>query len=113
VKVFLVEDDDYDLATGMGYATRTNTEYVLLAQRGTPRRLNNDVHQVVMAPRREHSEKPEEVARRIERLYPGPYLELFARHERKGWTTWGNELKPYDGLDGFAKSLDVGYAAIR
>jgi N6-adenosine-specific RNA methylase IME4 len=58
--------------------------------------LANDVHQVVVAPRleeAEHSEKPEEVARRIERLYPGPYLELFARRPRERWTTWGNEIR--------------------
>jgi N6-adenosine-specific RNA methylase IME4 len=90
-----VEEDD--LATGMGLSgTRANTEYVLLAKRGSPLRLNADVHQVVMAPRPglEHSEKPEEVARRIERLYPGPRIELFARRERPGWITWGNEVPP-------------------
>ena len=52
------------------------------------------MHQVIISPVREHSEKPDEVYRRIERLYPGPYLELFARKEREGWTTWGNELPP-------------------
>ena len=82
------------LFTGMGYHTRANTEPCLLATRGSPRRLANDVHQVVMAPFREHSKKPEEVARRIERLYPGPYLELFARGEaRPNWTVWGNEAR--------------------
>jgi len=75
---------------------RANTEPCLLATRGSPLRLANDVHQVVVAPRleeAEHSEKPEEVARRIERLYPGPYLELFARRPRERWTTWGNEIR--------------------
>src|SRR5262249_52443214 len=55
-------------------ATEANTEVCLLATRGAPRRLSNDVHQVIIAPVREHSEKPDEVYRRIERLYPGPYL---------------------------------------
>ena len=41
----------------------------------------------------EHSAKPDEVYRRIERLFPGPYLELFARRERDGWTTWGDEIE--------------------
>jgi N6-adenosine-specific RNA methylase IME4 len=82
------------LFTGMGYHTRANTEPCLLATRGSPRRLVSDVHQVVMAPIGEHSKKPEEVARRIERLYPGPYLELFARSDsRPGWTVWGNEVR--------------------
>jgi N6-adenosine-specific RNA methylase IME4 len=83
-----------DLHWGMGYTTRANVEVVVLATRGAPMRLAADVHQVVIAPVGEHSEKPEEVARRIERLYPGPYLELFARRERDGWKTWGDELRP-------------------
>ena len=74
--------------------TRSNTEVCLLATRGNPLRLAADVHQVVIAPVGEHSEKPDEVYRRICRLYPGPYLELFARKEREGWTTWGDELPP-------------------
>jgi len=78
--------------TGMGYWTRANPEMCLLATRGRPRRLARDVRQLVMAPRGRHSEKPEEVARRIERLVPGPYCELFARRKRDGWTVWGNEI---------------------
>jgi N6-adenosine-specific RNA methylase IME4 len=80
------------LFTGMGYHTRANTETCLLATRGSPLRLAADVHQVIMTPVGEHSTKPDETARRIERLYPSPYLELFARRERDGWTTWGDEL---------------------
>jgi N6-adenosine-specific RNA methylase IME4 len=78
--------------TGMGFDTRANTEFVLLAKRGSPLRLATDVHQVILAPVGAHSEKPEEFFRRIERLYGGPYLELFARRPREGWTTWGNEV---------------------
>jgi MT-A70 len=50
-----------------------------------------------MAPVGEHSEKPEEVRRRIERLFPGPYLELFARKPVDGWAMWGNEI-PRDAI---------------
>jgi N6-adenosine-specific RNA methylase IME4 len=80
------------LFTSMGFSTRSNTEPVLLATRGRPLRLNADVHQVIMSPVREHSEKPDEAYARMERLYPGPRLELFARRPRAGWTTWGNEI---------------------
>jgi N6-adenosine-specific RNA methylase IME4 len=86
--------DGQGLHWGMGFGTRSNTEACLLATRGKPLRLAADVHQVVIAPVGAHSEKPSEVYRRIERLYPGPYLELFARQPRAGWTTWGNELPP-------------------
>ena len=91
---------------GGGYHTRANTEACLLATRGAPRRLSNDVHQIVIAPVAEHSAKPDEVYRRIERLYPGPYLELFARKPRAGWRTWGNEIAAYDAKADFADSLN-------
>jgi N6-adenosine-specific RNA methylase IME4 len=85
--------DGDGLHWGMGKTgPRSNTEPCLLATRGEPLRLSMDVHQVVIAPRGEHSEKPDEVYRRIERLYPGPYLELFARRPRENWKTWGDEV---------------------
>jgi len=95
--VALDEVQSKDLHWGTGFTTRANAEAVLLASRGAPRRLAKDVHQIVIAPRTDHSEKPEEVARRIERLYPGPYVELFARKQREGWMTWGNEVPPPAG----------------
>jgi hypothetical protein len=45
-----------------------------------------------MTPVSEHSVKPEEVRNRIERLFGGPYLELYARKPFPGWVTWGNEI---------------------
>lgn len=78
--------------TGMGYWTRANTEPCLLATRGGPIRLNADVGQLLVAPVLGHSRKPDEIHARIERLVPGPYLELFARRPQDGWTVWGNEV---------------------
>jgi N6-adenosine-specific RNA methylase IME4 len=78
---------------GMGNWTRANVELVLMGIRGKPQRIAKDVHQVVIAPVTEHSEKPKEVHRRIERLLNGDYIELFARCPVEGWTTWGNEVK--------------------
>jgi N6-adenosine-specific RNA methylase IME4 len=79
-------------ATGMGYWSRANAELCLLATRGAPQRLARDVHQIVMAPRSEHSAKPEEVRARIMRLVGGPYLELYGREPVPGWTVWGNQI---------------------
>lgn len=79
------------LFMGLGYHTRQNAELCLIATRGKPKRLNADVHQIIMTPRREHSRKPDETYERIERLYGGPYLELFSRTERPGWDQLGNE----------------------
>jgi N6-adenosine-specific RNA methylase IME4 len=88
--------DDGDAQVGMGYWTRANSEPCLLAVRGKPKRLNADVRQGIIEPRREHSRKPDCVHERIERLVAGPYLELFARKSRPGWTTWGNEATKFD-----------------
>lgn len=96
-----------DFFIGMGYWTRANSEDVWLCTRGDPRRARKDVAQLlatlesaetpaVIAPNMRHSQKPEDVQDRIERLLSGPYLELFARRQRPGWTCLGNEI---DGLD--------------
>lgn len=79
------------LATGLGYWTRANAEICLLGTRGHPKRKAKDVPQVIVSPRREHSRKPDAQYERIERLLDGPYIELFARHRREGWTVWGNQ----------------------
>ena len=63
--------DGDGLHTGMGYYTRSNTEVCFIATKGSPTRLATDVHQVVFAPVGEHSAKPEEVRRGIERLFAG------------------------------------------
>ena len=85
--------DGDGLHTGMGYYTRSNTEVCFIATKGSPTRLATDVHQVVFAPVGEHSAKPEEVRRRIERLFAGPYLELYGRKPVPGWAVWGNEIR--------------------
>lgn len=76
---------------GMGYWTRQETEICHLFKRGRPKRKSKGVRQLIKAPRREHSRKPDEVYERIEALVGGPYLELFARQAWPGWSAWGNE----------------------
>ena len=80
---------------GLGYWTRANSEVCLLATRGSPKRLNANVKQAIIEPKREHSRKPDCVHERIERLVAGPYLELFARQRRPGWDCWGNETDKF------------------
>lgn len=87
--------DDADALMGMGYWTRSNSEPCLLATRGKPKRLNADVRQGIIEPRREHSRKPACVHERIQRLVDGPYLELFARAPRVGWDVWGNQTSKF------------------
>ncbi len=83
---------------GLGYWTRQNSEHCLLGTRGKPKRIARDLRELVIAPRREHSRKPDDVASGIERLVNGPYLELFARETRPGWTSWGHEVTKFDQL---------------
>jgi protein gp37/N6-adenosine-specific RNA methylase IME4 len=80
------------LHTGLGHWTRSNAEVCFLATRGSPHRLAADVHSVIEAPIRKHSRKPDEQYDRIERLVAGPYVELFARYPRAGWTAWGDQV---------------------
>jgi N6-adenosine-specific RNA methylase IME4 len=84
---------------GLGYWTRSTAEFVLLATRGKPRRLSANVLQTVLAPRREHSRKPDAVAQRIVALVPGPYLELYGRQARPGWTVAGDEVGKFDACE--------------
>jgi N6-adenosine-specific RNA methylase IME4 len=84
--------DGTGFPVGNGYHTRANPEQCWVAVRGHPKRQDKGVPRLITAPRERHSAKPDIVHDRIERLYPGPYLELFARQSRPGWTNWGNQL---------------------
>lgn len=78
---------------GLGHYTRGNPEDCLLGMRGRLPRKDNSVPQLIMAPRQEHSRKPDEARVRIERLFgPLPRVELFARQAVTGWDRWGNEV---------------------
>jgi N6-adenosine-specific RNA methylase IME4 len=87
--------DDPPMQMGMGKWTRAEFEQCWLGTRGAPRRLDAGVRQVLVEKRREHSRKPDGIHERIERLVAGPYLELFARQTRPGWTVWGNETNKF------------------
>ncbi len=78
---------------GLGMWTRHNAEICLLAKRGRPIRQSAAVRSLVIAPRRRHSEKPDEVRDHIVELCGDvPRLEMFARRKTPGWDIWGNEL---------------------
>ena len=78
---------------GVGFYFRNVTELILFGVRGSMRTLAPARRQVNMIETRkqEHSRKPDEQYELIEACSPGPFLELFARHARPGWTTWGDE----------------------
>ncbi len=73
---------------------RKVTELVLFGVRGSMRTFKPGRTQVNLIPtrKREHSRKPDEMYDLIESCSPAPYLELFARYLRAGWSQWGNEI---------------------
>jgi N6-adenosine-specific RNA methylase IME4 len=85
-----------DFHFGCGYTTRKNTETCLLARRGNARRISKEVRELIVAPRREHSRKPDEIYERIEQYCHGPFVELFSRSSRCGWSSWGDEAGKFD-----------------
>ena len=82
---------------GMGYYTRANTEFCLLARRGKLGRFDDkSIRQLVIEPIREHSRKPDKVRSLIERAYPNANkIEMFARTRAEGWDVWGNETDKF------------------
>lgn len=75
-----------------GFWTRKESEISLLFTRGRPSRLSAGVRDMIREAPREHSRKPDRIYGDIERLCRGPYLELFARTARPGWSAWGNQV---------------------
>jgi N6-adenosine-specific RNA methylase IME4 len=92
-----------ELALGVGFWAQGNAELLMVWRKGKPKRKKDAPHvlgytydsehgRVLYAPRKKHSQKPMLVYEYIERTVEGPYLELYARNPRAGWTSWGNEL---------------------
>lgn len=79
---------------GVGFYFRNVTELILFGTRGAnARTLAPGRRQVnyIASRKREHSRKPDEQYELICSCSPGPYLELFARGQRDGWTSWGDQ----------------------
>ncbi|HMF27546.1 MAG TPA: MT-A70 family methyltransferase, partial [Candidatus Cybelea sp.] len=75
---------------GTGYLLRSAAEFFLIGTRGHPRSAVHNVRNLIVAPVREHSRKPDDLAKNLERMFPdAKKIELFAERKRKGWATWG------------------------
>jgi len=82
---------------GIGYYTKSNPEPCLLGIKGRMKPVSNRVSNVIFAPRRRHSAKPDIVRHKIVELFGYlPRVELFAREQVAGWDAIGNEI---DGRD--------------
>jgi N6-adenosine-specific RNA methylase IME4 len=92
-----IEPEEYEAndasVIGLGHWSRNEAELCFMFSRGrpSPRPGSRGVRQIINHPRMEHSRKPPETYRRIEKLSPGPRLELFARKVPPGWDGWGRE----------------------
>lgn len=89
---------------GLGNYLRNSTEHVLFATRGKAPVQFRSQPTWINAPVMEHSHKPEEQYAVIERISPGPYLELFARRRplsTSDWSVWGNQVESDVVIDGY------------
>lgn len=78
-------------ALGMGFYFRGETEHVLFGKRGNaPIPVDKRVKNVFTAPKIGHSRKPPSFLQMVERVSPGPYLEMFSREPHLGWDSWGH-----------------------
>jgi N6-adenosine-specific RNA methylase IME4 len=91
---FKIRKDGGPDGRGVGFYFRNVTELLLFGIRGKNNRTlqaGRTQTNIVLERKREHSRKPDQQYTVIERCSPGPYLEMFARQPRAGWTQWGNE----------------------
>jgi N6-adenosine-specific RNA methylase IME4 len=84
---------------GLGNYMRNCTEQVLFATRGKAPVLFKAQPSWGFFPLQDHSHKPEEFHKVIERMSPGPYLELFARRRQPGWDVWGDDKSIQSDVD--------------
>lgn len=94
--LWLYEGEGEGLGFGMGRYFRGCHEMALFGIRGRPTVYSRSERSVSLAYNQGHSVKPDTLHRKMERMFPGPYLELFARRLEFPWVCVGNEI---DGRD--------------
>ena len=86
-------DDPTTPSMKTGYYFRGATEHAIFCVRGSLKiQTTRGVSTAFLHPRTPHSVKPDAFYALVEECSPGPYLELFARRPRTGWSVWGNEV---------------------
>ena len=88
-----------DLQSGLGQYFRGQHELLLFGVRGDGYAVRTDrrnIGSVVLDRRTVHSRKPRSIYDLVEARSRGPYLEMFARTARDGWTAWGNEAPTHE-----------------
>ncbi|MFW8744753.1 MT-A70 family methyltransferase [Mesorhizobium japonicum] len=94
---------------GLGHYFRGSHELLLLGVKGKPMVKFHGQLSVFREPRLEHSRKPQEIVQKLERMFDGPYLELFARERPNSlanWSVWGNEIDADITIPGYPVPSD-------
>ena len=94
---------------GLGNYFRSTHEILLFGVRGRVDFQFHGQRSMLHFPRTEHSRKPDEMYPLIERILPGPYLELFARRRpntRADWSVWGDEIESDISISGYPVPSD-------
>jgi N6-adenosine-specific RNA methylase IME4 len=93
----LVWDKTPNIPPFGGSVAPNSGEFLIVAVQGKPGRVSRWPTSIIRARkgRTEHSRKPDVFLDLVESVSPGPYLEMFARRQRLGWDTWGNEALPH------------------
>jgi len=76
---------------GIGSWLRSQTEFCIMAVKGSPKVILTNQSTVLNAPNREHSRKPDEFYKMVDSLCIGRKLDYFSREKREGWAQYGNE----------------------
>ncbi len=96
------------MGIGVGGTFASSAEFILFGRRGSLRALRRLDTCWFNWPRTGvHSKKPEHFIDMVQTISPGPYLELFARRNRLGWDTWGNEALSHVGAVMNPPSLEI------
>lgn len=80
---------------GLGRWLRSQSEFCVMAVKGSPTTTLTNQTTVLHGPLREHSRKPEEFYELVESLCPGRKLDFFSREPREGWEQFGNDLEKF------------------
>lgn len=84
---------------GVGYWFLGNAEFCIVAKRDGFPSIRTGKSSLIVEPKTRHSAKPTNIHDLCESRFPGPYLEIFGRKDRPGWTVIGNEAPSTAGAD--------------
>lgn len=81
---------------GLGSWLRSQSEFCIMAVKGTPKINLTNQTTVIHGALREHSRKPDEFYQFIDSLCVGYKLDWFSREKRDGWVSFGNDTEKFN-----------------